>query len=76
MRFFKTILNMYRLLPAWACVVSLDNASKAIILEEMDYWGKCMRKQENSFKLFSYLILTYKEYRNLLVFRLGGYAGI
>lgn len=72
MRFIKTILNLYRLLPAWACVVSLDNASKTIVLEEMDYWGKCMRKQESCFKLFSYLVLTYKEYRNLLVFRLGG----
>lgn len=41
MCFIKTILNLYRLLPAWACVVSLDNASKTMVQEEMDYWGKC-----------------------------------
>lgn len=76
MRLFKTILNMYRLLPAWVCVVSLGNEPKNMVLEEMDYWGKCTRKQERGFKLFSYLILTYKEYRSLLIFRLGGDAGI
>ena len=62
MCFIKTILNLYRLLPTWACVFSLDNASKTIVLD------KCTRKQESGFKLFSYLILTYKEYCNLLVF--------
>lgn len=72
MRLIKTILNLYRLVPAWICLNSLNSVSKDMLIEEMNYWGKCTQKNEKGFKLFSYLMLTYKEYRSLLVFRVGG----
>lgn len=72
MRLIKIILNLYRLVPAWICVNSLSSCRKDMLIEEMNYWGKCTRRDENGFNLFSNLILTYKEYRNLLIFRVGG----
>lgn len=72
MFWIKTILNLFRLVPVWICVKSMNGEAGDIVTEEMDYWGKCTQKKEKGFKLFSHLILTYKEYRNLLIFRMGG----
>lgn len=68
------ILNIYRLLPVWLMIL-LDN-NKELIFDEIDYWNSCTQMHEKKrFNAFSKLLLHFKEYRNLLAFRICGGRG-
>lgn len=65
------ILNLWRLLPAYLCVYSSSKKVKDIIFDELMHWKKCdQRKEQLRFDVFSALMLTRKEYRTLLQYRL------
>lgn len=67
---FPQILNLYRLIPAWI-LIHLVKKSRSLILDELDYWVECKNlKMTGSFNQFSFLVLRYKEYRNLVHYRL------
>ena len=73
------ILNLWRLLPAYLCVYSSSKKVKDIIFDELMHWKKCdQRKEHFRFDVFSALMLTRKEYRTLLQYRLkwGGYRSV
>jgi serine O-acetyltransferase len=59
------ILNLWRIMPVW--FFSRSNKVRELIDKELAYWGKCL-KMENmkSFMMFSIILCTHKEYRNLL----------
>ena len=64
------VLNLYRLLPAWLLVLS--SKDKDLILDEMEHWKECLRRNQDGFHLVAGLVLKNKEYRNLLCFRIRG----
>lgn len=67
------ILNLYRLLPAYFIVHIQPEETKSLIIDELEYWNKCEQINENAhFSMFSIMLLEFKEYRNLLVYRLRG----
>jgi len=71
----KTVFNLFRILPGWGSLLLLPAEKKALIFEEMDLWNR-IRKLENSshFGMFSELMVSVPEYRNLVQFRAGSGA--
>lgn len=69
MRTAYYIINIWRTIIAHMLIFACKN--KDMIVEEIYYWGKCARKNNQSyFGLLSYLLLEMKQYRNLLYIRL------
>lgn len=65
------ILNIWRLLPAYLCVITMPSEQRLLIQDELRHWKKCdQRKETNIFDIFSGLMLDRKEYRSLLLCRL------
>lgn len=72
-RRFWQIINIYRLIPGWLILMGQNINKKALIFDEMEYWNKCTKTNcIYKFDMFSILILSLKEYRSLLCFRLRG----
>lgn len=65
------ICNLWRLFPAYLCIVTANKKLKDLIFDEMEYWLYLLSRDiEGKFNGFSYLVLELKEYRNLVEYRL------
>lgn len=74
-RFYISI-NLWRIIPAYLVLYTLKKDLQQLILDEMYHWKKCTGAYEKRIFLFGELLLEYKEYRNLICYRIksgGGY---
>lgn len=70
---FLTIINIWRIFPAWLIVVLQKKEKRELLIDELEYWGKCEQLIiKRHFSLFSVMILRFPEYRSLLAYRLKG----
>ena len=77
MRRIIIILNIWRIAFAYLLVRALNRKLRILIIDEMYHWKKCAHETERGIWLFGTLLLYYKEYRNLLCYRMktGGIFG-
>ena len=77
MRRIIIILNIWRIAFAYLLVHALNRKLRILIIDEMYHWKKCAHETERGIWLFGTLLLYYKEYRNLLCYRMktGGIFG-
>ena len=67
------LINLFRLIPAWLIVQFQPSNTKELIIDEMKYWNKCAKLGcDRPFDIFSTLLISIKEYRNLLAYRMSG----
>lgn len=67
------IINCIRLLAAWIIVWIQKSEIRNIVIEDIEHWNKCEKLcLPNRYDAFSILLLRYKEYRNLLHYRIRG----
>lgn len=64
------ILNIWRLVPAYICILTSPKELKYLVIDELNHWKKCdQRKEKSQFSVFCGLMLERKEYRSLLHYR-------
>lgn len=67
---FIIVLNMWRILPVYLIIGTLKKKHRELIIDEMYHWKKCANESDNGIILFGKLLVSYKEYRNLLCYRI------
>ena len=66
------IANLWRLIPGYLLLKGTDKKLRELLMDEIWHWRRCLQFSESvgTFDAFSYIILSQKQYRNLLVARL------
>lgn len=70
------VLNLWRILPVYLLVLTMKKNIKELILDEMLHWGKCAQRTGKGLFLFGQLLIDYKQYRNLLCYRIKSAGGL
>ncbi len=69
-KLFFTVCNLYRTLPTLLLLRTLNKPARGIIRREFAYWAKLTRMPGKGLGAFSMLLGQFKEYRNLLQWRI------